>query len=106
MSNERAMNAGARIRRAEGVVLRTVAGERMLVPTVAREVDLDSLYLLNDTGAYVWDRLDGEATTDELGQEVAAHFGADAGTVASDVVAFLEDLTERRLAVRLDGDGV
>ena len=67
------LEPAARVRRKDGVVLRHVAGEHMLVPTVTREVDLDSLFLLNATGAFVWEQLDGIRSVSELGAAVAEH---------------------------------
>lgn len=91
-----------RFRRAPGVVLRHVAGEHMLVPTVTREVDLDRLFLLNATGVSVWERLDGTVSAGELGEGVAAAFGIDAAAAEADVVRFLTGLEQQHLAERVD----
>jgi len=90
---------GGALAPAEGVVLRHVAGEHMLVPTVTREVDLDSLFLLNATGVFVWERLDGKRTAVDLAGEVEQAFQAPPDAARRDVEAFLEQLAERGLAV-------
>jgi len=84
----------------EGVVLRHVAGEHMLVPSVAREVDLDSLFLLNATGVFVWEQLASEQSVADLSAAVAQQFSVDPDAAAADVVTFLSSLLERKLAVR------
>jgi hypothetical protein len=94
-----------RLRRAEGVVLRHVAGEYMLVPAVTREVDLDSLFLLNSTGAWVWERLDGTVSVDDLVQAVREKFPTEPETAAADVSRFLASLLERHLAAQVERDG-
>ena len=94
-----------RVRRKDGVVLRHVAGEHMLVPTVTREVDLDSLFLLNATGAYTWEQLDGIRSVAELGAAVAAKFSIDPAPATADVVSFLSSLVARNLAERAEADG-
>jgi hypothetical protein len=94
-----------RVRRKDGVVLRHVAGEHMLVPTVTREVDLDSLFLLNATGSYTWEQLDGIRSVAELGAAVAAQFAIEPALATADVVSFLSSLLERNLAERAEGDG-
>ena len=66
----------------------------MLVPTVAREVDLDSLFLLNATGVYVWERLDGQVSVSELAEAVAGGFGIPAETARTDVARFLASLPQ------------
>ena len=93
---------GDRIRRSPGVSLRRVAGEHMLVPTVTREVDLDRLYLLNATGVFVWERLDGGASAGELAEAVAGAFGIDAERAWADVSAFLATLLPEHLAETAD----
>ena len=87
----------ARYRRKAEVVLRHVAGEHMLVPAVTREVDLDSLFLLNTTGVFVWELLDGQTRTADLGAAVAGKFGIDPAQAAADVAGFLASLQARNL---------
>lgn len=97
--------ADERLCRKDGVVLRQVAGEHMLVPTVTREVDLDSLFLLNATGVFVWDQLDGRRSVRELGAAVAEKFAVAPALAMADVVKFLSSLLERNLAERAEADG-
>ena len=80
-----------------GVVLRRVAGEHMLVPAVTREIDLDSLFLLNAVGVFIWERLDGVRPVRELGAAVAQGFAVDAGRALADTLAFLADPAGRNL---------
>lgn len=87
----------ARFSRKAEVVLRQVAGEHMLVPAVTREVDLDSLFLLNATGVFVWELLDGKTRAGDLGAAVAKKFGIDPVVAAADVTRFLASLLERNL---------
>lgn len=88
------------VRRQEGVVLREVAGEHMLVPTVSREVDLDSLFLLNTTGVFVWEQMNDDSSVADLSEAVGKEFSIDSEQAAADVKAFLLSLLERKLAVR------
>ena len=97
---DESLSGQARLRRKAGVVLRTVAGEHMLVPTVTREVDLDSLFLLNATGAFVWEQLDGIRSAAELGAAVARKFAIAPAQGTADVVQFLSSLLARNLAER------
>ena len=99
------LSSETQVRRREGVVLRQVAGERMLVTTVAREVDLDHLFLLNATGQFVWENLDGSRRLGALAEAVAARFGAAPDVALADVAQFLESLLEHRLAEQVAGDG-
>jgi hypothetical protein len=95
--NASPLQFGAKWRRKTGVVLRHVAGEHMLVPAVTREVDLDSLFLLNTTGVFVWEQLDGHRPVGELGEAVAGKFAIDPAVAVADVSGFLSSLIERNL---------
>lgn len=97
--------AAERFGQGTGIVLRHVAGEHMLVPTVSREVDLDSLFLLNATGVFVWEQLDGRRTVEDLSRSLAAAFGVEETVAAADVTGFLASLLERNLAERITTDG-
>ena len=103
--NSVSLSALERLKQTDGVVLRTVAGEHMLVPTVTREVDLDSLFLLNATGVWIWEHLDGMRSVQELGEMVARHFSVVSSVSLSDVTDFLSSLLERNLVKRAGDHG-
>ena len=72
----------------------------MLVPTVTREVDMDSLFLLNRTGAWLWGELaGGPVRFAELAAKMADHFGIDRKQAEADAAAFLHQLQEQNLVV-------
>ena len=87
----------ARLRRQAGVVLCHVDGKHMLVPAMTNEVDLDCLFLLNATGVFLWERLDGRRRVWELGAALAEEFAIDATSATADAVAFLTSLMEHNL---------
>ena len=95
------LSGTARLRRREGVILRHVVGEHMLVPAVTREIDLDSLFLLNVTGVTVWEQLDGQRTVQDLGVLVAQSAGIAPETAATDVALFLSSLLGRKLVEQM-----
>ena len=41
------------------MVFRDIEGEMILVPIRRRTADLESIYTLNETGARIWELLDG-----------------------------------------------
>ena len=47
-------------RKNENFVYRMIKHETILVPIKDNVGDMDSLYNLNEVGAFVWERLDGE----------------------------------------------
>ena len=51
-----------------------------------------SYFGLVDTGALVWDRIDGQTTLGDLVSSLAAEFGEDPATVRADVTDFVSAL--------------
>ena len=95
MSNER-LHSHARWHRAKTVIARRVAGETVLVPIASRSDDPEfkraRLYVLNETGEYLWSLLDSPCSSHELAQNLTREFDtADAGA-QSDVEVFLAAL--------------
>lgn len=62
-------------------------------------LDLDgSVYLrLNGSGRLLWERLDAEASPDELADALVDEYGIDADRAAGDVDAFVSDLRGKLL---------
>ena len=87
----------ARLRRQAGVVLCHVAEKHMLVPAMTNKVDLDSLFLLNDTGSFIWEHLDGRRRVRNLGTGLAKAYALDPETATADVTRFLSCLLEHNL---------
>lgn len=80
-------------RRRESVVLREVAGETFLVPIHGHIADLQELFVLNEVGRYLWDRLDGERSVENLVSEVFATFDISEEQAEHDTAVFLEELS-------------
>lgn len=55
------------------------------------------LLVLNDMAAGVWLMIDGQRTVEDIATEILKHVDAEAHTVTRDVVAFLDQLEQRRL---------
>jgi hypothetical protein len=57
------------------------------------QADLGRERLLNETGTFIWDRLDGRLGPQEIAVEMTAAFaGIDGESAASDVQAFAAEL--------------
>lgn len=99
--------ANARWRRAPTVITRRVAGETVLVPVAARTSDPEfksaRLYVLNETGEYLWSLLDSARSSAELAQNLTLEFETAASRAQSDVEAFLAALRDIG-AVREESD--
>jgi hypothetical protein len=79
------------------VVRRDVAGEAFLVPIHAHIADLQELFVLNDVGRYLWERLDGRSTVDDLVAAVIAEFEVGEDQARRDAEVFLAQLAQADL---------
>ena len=94
------MDAAERLCRTKNVVRRDIAGEVFLVPIRGHLADLHDLFIVNEVGSFVWERLDGSRTVDDLVTDVTAEFEVGLGQAHADVTAFLGRLLEAELAER------
>ena len=77
----------------EGFVLRTVAGETVVLPT-GNLVDLDMMITLNDTGRFLWEALNEETTEEALVEALLGEYDVDRERAAKSVSAFVSRLKE------------
>ena len=63
-----------RFRQDPSIVSRDIAGEMILVPIRQSVGNLESVYTLNETASFVWERLDGQRTLAEIKQELLERF--------------------------------
>lgn len=77
-------------------VQREVAGECILVPVRRQLADVNSLYVLNETGAAVWKRLDGKRPMQDIVGDIAQQFDVAVEQLEKDINTFIEDLLRIR----------
>ena len=83
--------------RQTGVVLCHVDGKHMLVPAMTDKVNLECLFLLNGTGVFVWEHLDGRQRVKQIGEAMAKAFGIAVDVALDDVAIFMASLLDHRL---------
>lgn len=81
-------------RKSDNIVFRKIDQEYLLVPLAASSGDVQSIYNLNETGAAVWERLDGRKTVSEIVEELLSEYEGQREDLEADVSAFLADLRE------------
>ena len=74
------------------VVSRKTGNEYVLVPVTGNIADMDSVFTLNETGAYIWDLIDGKRNVNEISIAVQEEFEVDEKTALVDVQDLIEDL--------------
>lgn len=75
----------------DGFVLRQVADQTVVLPC-GDDMDLNMMITLNDTGAFLWRRLEKDMEETELVQALLAEYDVDADTAKAAVSAFVEKL--------------
>lgn len=81
------------LRRNENFVFRRIVEEMVLVPIRQNVAELDSIYTLNELGAFIWEQLESPKTRAELEGAILEVFDVDEETLRTDLASFIGDLT-------------
>jgi hypothetical protein len=84
-------------RRSGDVVCRQVGKESILVPIRNHVGNLESIFVLSDVAARIWELLDGPAPAERIIDTVCAEFEIDRETASADVAELLETLEQASL---------
>jgi hypothetical protein len=76
------------------VVTRKTGNEYVLVPLANNIADMNSVYTLNETGAFIWEQIDGKRTTGNLIDLLTQEYETDIETATKDVFDFIENMKE------------
>ena len=80
----------------EGYILRTVAGMHIAVP-VSAKTDFDGMITLNETAAFLWQKLTEDTEKEALIDALTAEYDVDEATAAADVDAVIAKLNDAGL---------
>jgi len=83
--------------------MRDIAGQTFLVPIRGSLAELQDLFVVNEVGQWVWKRLDGEHSVDDLASEACREFDVTPDAAHADVEAFLGEVLAAGLAEPADG---
>lgn len=75
----------------DGFVLRQVGGQTVVLPS-GSELDLNMMITLNDTGKFLWERLEKGAEIPELVKALCKEFEVEEGRANDGVAAFVGNL--------------
>ncbi len=76
------------------VVTRRTGNEYVLVPIANNIADMNSVYTLNETGAFIWDHINGERSVAELIDAVTAEYDINDETAKEDVFSFIDNMSK------------
>lgn len=75
-----------------GITARKSGSEYILVPVINNIADMTAVYTLNETGAFIWELIDGKRTIDEIAEAVAGEFDTEPEQALADVTALVGDM--------------
>ncbi len=78
----------------DGFMVREVSGETLVVPVGEQSIDFKSVIRLNETGAFLWNKLSEDATEDELVDAILNEYDVDRDTASDDIRRFVEKLED------------
>ena len=74
------------------IVTRKTGDEYVLVPVANNIADMNSVYTLNETGAFIWEHIDGIRCVKELIEALVEEYETDEKTAADDVFSFISEM--------------
>ena len=85
------------VKKSENIVFRKIQDEYILVPIVASAADVESIFNLNETGAAVWERIDGIKKLSEIIEDIKSEYESEDKKLEDDVMAFVNEMIDAKL---------
>lgn len=82
----------------DGFLMRQVAGQTVVLPS-GDELDLNMMITLNETGAFLWERLNEETTEEALVAALLGEYDCDEPTAKRAVAGFVQKLNDNGFLV-------
>jgi hypothetical protein len=75
------------------IVSKKTGNEYVLVPLADNIADMNRLFTLNETGAFIWELIDGKKNVEEIVELFTEEFDIDQETATNDVLSFIENMS-------------
>ena len=76
------------------IVTRKTGNEYVLVPITNNIADMNSVYTLNETGAFIWEKIDGKRNVEEIIVALTTVYDINKQNAESDVYSFIENMSK------------
>jgi hypothetical protein len=76
----------------KSIVTTRTGNEYVLVPIANNIADMNSMYTLNETGAFIWERIDGKKSAGDIINEIINEYEVDYETASNDVFSFIDEM--------------
>jgi hypothetical protein len=80
--------------RSASIVTRKTGNEYVLVPITNNIADMNSVYTLNETGAYIWEQIDGMKNVEEIISSLTDEYDIDKQNAEADVFTFIDTMSK------------
>lgn len=81
----------------DGFILREVAGNYIVVAVGNAVKDFNGVITLNETGSFLWKKLENDATEEELKSALLEEYDVSEEIASRDIGAFIKKLTDAGL---------
>jgi hypothetical protein len=76
------------------IVTRKTGNEYVLVPVANNIADMNSVFTLNETVAFLWEMIDGKKTVKDLIDAMISEYDVNEETATEDVLSFIEEMSK------------
>ncbi len=83
---------GTRYEKDPNVVSREIAGEEVLVPIRKQTADTAAIFVLNETGASIWNLVDGQRTLADIRDGLVQEYMVEPERAAADLTEIVDQL--------------
>jgi len=74
------------------IVTRKTGNEYVLVPVTNNIADMNSVYTLNETGAFIWEQINGKRNVEEIISLLTDEYEIDNRKAEDDVFSFIDNM--------------
>jgi hypothetical protein len=76
------------------IVTRKTGNEYVLVPITNNIADMNSVYTLNETGAFIWEHINGKRSVEEIINILTTEYDIDHESAENDVFSFIDNMSK------------
>jgi hypothetical protein len=81
-------------RKNENFVYRKIGDETVLVPIRDNVADMDSIYNLNEVGAFIWEKIDGRRRLIDIKEMIVSEYNVRSNEAEKDLLELVGQLEE------------
>jgi hypothetical protein len=75
------------------IVTRKTGNEYVLVPIANNIADMNSVFTLNETGAFIWELIDGKRNIEEIIIALTEEYDIDNRSASEDVISLINNMS-------------